>query len=214
MKLLAVLILLVGIAVALDLSERDGLRRPHKKASRPKKLTGPYTMRGASKPSNAPAAYKTGMDHCSRKRSKAALKKLPADLEDPATRLRRDSLTVLRHLRRQSTANDFYECTNANPAPADADCNVIIDQVLASGDSLVIAQNACLTFVYQTCEGFFCSLCDTLSTTTDFIGNQLDSAETLCVSQGQTGTIIGEDAPQWDAGFVYNGDSLPTYDVC
>ena len=84
----------------------------------------------------------------------------------------------------------------------------------ASDDDLSVAAGSCLVFVYQTCQGFFCSLCDTLDTTTDFIANQLDSADDLCVSQEQDGTIVGEDAPQWDAGFVLTGDSLPTYDVC
>ncbi len=93
---------------------------------------------------------------------------------------------------------------------------MIIDQVYNSNDDgLVISANACLTFVYQTCEGYFCSLCGTLQSDTTFIGNQLNSAEDLCISQGgKAGTIIGEDAPQWDAGFVRAGNSLPTYDVC
>jgi hypothetical protein len=78
----------------------------------------------------------------------------------------------------------------------------------------VVNANACLTFVYKTCKGFFCALCETLATTTDFIGNQLDSAEALCVADGAPGTIVGEDTPQWDAGFVRAADGLPTYDVC
>jgi hypothetical protein len=91
---------------------------------------------------------------------------------------------------------------------------VIIDQVYASDETLVVNANACLTFVYKSCQGFFCSLCETLATTTDFVGNQLDSAEALCVADGNAGTVVGEDPPQWDAGFVNAGDGLPTYDVC
>jgi hypothetical protein len=80
--------------------------------------------------------------------------------------------------------------------------------------TVVVAKNQCLTFIYQTCKGFFCALCQTLSTTTDFIGNQLDSAEFLCVSNGQAGAVVGESAPQWDAGFVYATNGLPSYNVC
>jgi hypothetical protein len=86
--------------------------------------------------------------------------------------------------------------------------------VFNSNETLVVNPNSCLTFVYESCEGFFCSLCETLATTTDFVGNQLDSAEALCVADGSTGTVVGEDEPQWDAGFVNAGDELPTYDVC
>ncbi|KAI1139483.1 hypothetical protein F5Y05DRAFT_323988 [Hypoxylon sp. FL0543] len=111
-------------------------------------------------------------------------------------------------------ANDFYECANARPAPSDSDCNTIIDNVIALDQPITIASNACLTFQYGTCWGFFCSLCETLSTDTSFIGNQLISAEALCVANGQIGTIVGNDAPQWQAGFVYEGAGLPDYDVC
>jgi hypothetical protein len=100
------------------------------------------------------------------------------------------------------------------PGPADADCQVVIDQVLNSDDTVVVSANSCLTFVYKSCQAFFCSLCDTLATTTDFVGNQLDSAEVLCVADGSPGTVVGQDPPQWDAGFVNVGDALPSYDVC
>ncbi len=66
----------------------------------------------------------------------------------------------------------------------------------ATDQTLVVTANACITFNYQTCQGFFCSLCTTLSVTTDFIANQLDTAEALCVSAGQDGTVVGQDAPQ------------------
>lgn len=216
MKLLYLLTLLVGLAVAAELSELgERARRPHKQTHRPKKFSGSFTPRAAKRPSNAPDAYKTSMRSATRKRSKAPLKKLPANLIDPDTGRRRASRDALQLLRRQTTANDYYECVDASPEPVDADCNVIIDQVYASDDeSLVLSSGTCLSFVYQTCEGYFCALCSTISTNTDFIGNQLDSAEDLCVAGGQDGSIIGEDAPEWDAGFVRSGDSLPTYDVC
>jgi len=77
-----------------------------------------------------------------------------------------------------------------------------------------VAANSCLVFSFRTCQGFFCSLCTTLGTTTDFIGNQLDTIDALCLGSGQVGTIVGQDPPQWDAGFTYQGDGLPSYDVC
>jgi hypothetical protein len=86
--------------------------------------------------------------------------------------------------------------------------------VLSSNDELIIAANSCLVFSLGTCQGFFCSLCETLTTTTEFIGSQLDTVDALCVENGQAGTIVGEEAPQWDAGFTYAGEGLPTFDVC
>ncbi|KAI0879859.1 uncharacterized protein GGS22DRAFT_193840 [Annulohypoxylon maeteangense] len=111
-------------------------------------------------------------------------------------------------------ANAFYECRNSSPAPGDSDCNNIINEVFALDQPITITSNACLTFQYGTCWGFFCSLCQTLSTDTNFIGNQLISAEALCVANGQIGTIVSQDVPQWQAGFVYQGAGLPDYDVC
>ncbi|KAI1803137.1 hypothetical protein F4811DRAFT_357157 [Daldinia bambusicola] len=115
---------------------------------------------------------------------------------------------------RQSPASDFYECRNSNPAPADNDCNNIIDEVFALDQPLIIASNACLLFQFGTCWGFFCALCQQLSTDTNFVGNQLVSAEALCVAGGQAGTLVSPDRPQWEAGFIYQGGSLPTYNVC
>ena len=92
--------------------------------------------------------------------------------------------------------------------------NNIINEVFALDQAITVASNACLTFQYGTCWGFFCSLCQTLSTDTTFIGNQLISAEALCVANGQIGTIVSQDAPQWQAGFVYQGAGLPDYNVC
>ena len=45
-----------------------------------------------------------------------------------------------------------------NPAPKDADCQVIIDQVYDTNQTLTLAANSCVTFGYETCKGFFCSL--------------------------------------------------------
>jgi hypothetical protein len=114
MKLLFLLTLLIGFAVALEFSElesRQRRHRQHKKTSRPKRFQGASAMRAASKPKGAPAEYKTSTDRATRKRSKANLKKMPADLIDPDQRRRRDSLQTLRLLRRQATAADFFECS-------------------------------------------------------------------------------------------------------
>lgn len=85
----------------------------------------------------------------------------------------------------------------------------------ASDETLVLSESTCLVFDYGTCRGFFCALCSSLATSTDFVGNQLSTVASLCVDNGQVGAIVGEDAPQFDAGFVYKGGDLPTYDdVC
>ncbi|KAJ9143364.1 hypothetical protein NKR23_g6694 [Pleurostoma richardsiae] len=224
MRLLFLLSLLLALAVALEFPNRETRQRKgrqHKKTSRPKRASGvsSSSFRTPRRPSNAPSQYRISLDKPSRRRSKSALKRLPADMIDPdsgSTASRgSEAFGTAQRLRRQDTANDFYECTAANPAPSDADCSVIIDQVYGSNDDVAVAAGSCLVFAYQTCQGFFCSLCETLTTTTDFVGNQLATAEALCVAAGgQDGTVVGEDAPQWDAGFVYAGEGLPTYDVC
>lgn len=99
-------------------------------------------------------------------------------------------------------------------SPSTADCKVIVKQVLSTDDELIISPNSCLVFSFGTCQAFFCSLCQTLNTSTQFIGSQLDTVDALCVENGQAGTIVGEDAPQWDAGFTYAGQGLPTFNVC
>jgi hypothetical protein len=86
--------------------------------------------------------------------------------------------------------------------------------VLATSQDYLFDANTCITFSFGTCQAFFCSLCETLATSSSFIGSQLDTVAALCVDNGQAGTIVGEDVPQWDAGFVRTGQSLPTYDVC
>lgn len=143
--------------------------------------------------------------HPSLKMDKVNLQKLPQSLVEA-------SVPALSP--RQSTANDFYECKQSSPFPNDSDCNDIIDNVFALDQSLTITANACLLFQSGTCWGFFCSLCEQLTTDTTFVANQLVTAEALCVAGGQIGTVVGTDAPEWQAGFVYNGGSLPNYDVC
>ncbi|KAI1278518.1 hypothetical protein F5Y07DRAFT_397544 [Xylaria sp. FL0933] len=113
-------------------------------------------------------------------------------------------------------ANDFFECATTGNPPASSDCEAVISNVQAADQGIVIAPGACLLFQFNTCWGFFCSLCQRLGTSTDFIGSQLETAQTLCVSGGAAGTVVGEDAPQWEAGFVHSGGVLPNYagDVC
>ncbi|KAK3990787.1 hypothetical protein QBC44DRAFT_264277 [Cladorrhinum sp. PSN332] len=215
MKLFILLTLFLGIALALEASTLEARqRRPRKKTTRPRKFAGAGTFRAATRPAGAPADYKTSTGKASRKRSKDGLKKVPPEFTDPATRLRRREFETLQQLRRQVSASDFFECYNVNPRPSSQDCDVVVDQVLASNDDLIVSASSCLVFSFRTCQGFFCSLCQTLSTNTNFIGNQLDTVDALCIENGQTGSIVGEDPPQWDAGFTYAGEGLPFYDVC
>ncbi|KAK4645084.1 hypothetical protein QC761_311370 [Podospora bellae-mahoneyi] len=158
--------------------------------------------RAAKVPSSAPAGYKTSVA--------TANVKLSVDSLTPATLRRREDQVETR----QVSASDFFECYNANPAPRPQDCDVIVDQVSSSNDLLIVSASSCLVFSFGTCQAFFCSLCTTLTTDTNFIADQLDIVDALCVEGGQTGSIVGEDAPQWDAGFTYAGAGLPFYDVC
>jgi len=173
---------------------------------------GEYSFHAASIPPNAPEGYETSIVFLDNiiKRSATALDIIPANLER-----RYESLQALRRLqRRQSSTNDFFECANSNPAPASADCSIITKNVLATGNDLVVAASSCLLFSYRTCQAFFCSLCSTLTTSTDFIGSQLDTVDALCVADGKAGTIVGEEAPQYQLGFTRSGAGLPNYDVC
>ena len=214
MQVIYLITLFISFVAAVDfaeLNERQRKGRPHKKTSRPKKYSGVSTMRAPHKPASAPSAYRVDLGKPSRSRSKASLKKLPAEYIDPDNMRRSiEAMRAVQRLKRQSSANDFFECQSSvrlhiasmrvkadltkqqNPAPSDSDCNVVIDQVFASNDDLIVTANSCLVFSYQTCEGFFCSLCETLQTNTDFIGNQLSTAEALCVSNGDAGTVVGE----------------------
>jgi len=163
--------------------------RMRKRFSRPEKVSGVEVRT---------LEYRTSIGAPTEKRSKATLVRVPGLQRRVGT----------------PQASDFFECTNPNPRPSSADCTAIVNQVSSSDDEVIIAANSCLVYSYGTCQGFFCSLCDTLDTSTSFIGSQLDNVVALCVENGQAGSIVGEDAPQWDAGFTYAGQGLPTYDVC
>ncbi|KAK3371006.1 hypothetical protein B0T24DRAFT_530403 [Lasiosphaeria ovina] len=202
MKLSVLLSFAVGIVAALE-SDKLSQLQPLKRTARPSELTGDFTAHPAR-----------GIALTTRQESRAALQRVPVDAAESVVRRRGESLTAVRQMRRQVSASDFYECSTTSPAPNDADCQVIANSLKASSEDIVVAQNACLTFSFATCQGFFCSLCGTLQTSTDFIGNQLDLVEGLCVANGQSGTIVSDQSPQWDAGFVVTGSGLPSYDVC
>ncbi|KAH6848006.1 hypothetical protein B0I37DRAFT_431983 [Chaetomium sp. MPI-CAGE-AT-0009] len=189
MKFILALTSLLGAAVAFKSSgSEERTARLRNRAPRPEKLAGVEVKT---------LEYRTSIGAPTEQRSKALLTRVPG--------LQR---------RGAPQASDFFECTNPNPSPATADCKVIVNQVLSTDDEFIIAANSCLVYSFGTCQAFFCSLCETLSTTTTFIGSQLDTVDALCVENGQAGTIVGEDAPQWDAGFTYAGEGLPTFDVC
>lgn len=207
MKLSLVLSLVAGLATALETNGPEG--RYRKRGLAVKKVTGEFLPRAASKPANAPAGYETFVSLATEKRSTAGLAPVPADVER-----RRESVLALRRLRRQVKASDFYECYDANPPPSSADCGVIVQSVGSTGTDLVVVQNSCLVFAFGTCQGFFCSLCETLSTSTEFISSQLDLVDALCVSDGKTGAIVGEEPPQYSVGFVRSGSPLPSFDTC
>jgi hypothetical protein len=113
MKLVPLLALFFGAAAALSAhSPRDApLRTPRKLVQRPKKFTGAHTARAAKMPDGAPTEFKIGLDKATRKLSKSSLTKLPSNYIDADSKRRRDSLMALRLLQRQSTANDFYQCS-------------------------------------------------------------------------------------------------------
>lgn len=84
----------------------------------------------------------------------------------------------------------------------------------ASNQDFILNEGTCLAFTFSTCTGYFCSLCGQLATHTDFIASQFESVQGLCVEAGQAGTIVGEDAPQYETGFLHAGSGVPTYDIC
>ncbi|RYC65305.1 hypothetical protein CHU98_g938 [Xylaria longipes] len=195
MKVSSTLALFVGLSTAASILTAD---RPYK-----------VDESAVSVPEGAPADYQTATSSLTEEQSTKAL------INVPKRQLQRRD--ALRKPRDPITAQDFFECatTQGNP-PAARDCNAVITNVLATDQALVIAPGACLLFQFSTCWGFFCSLCERLGTDTDFIGSQLSTAQTLCVSGGAAGTIVGEDAPQWEAGFIRANGTLPNYsaDVC
>ncbi|KAH8161897.1 hypothetical protein CIB48_g6360 [Xylaria polymorpha] len=195
MKVWSTLALFVGFSTAASVLTTD---RPYK-----------ISESSASVPEGAPADYHTDTISLTEEKSTNALSNV-----SKGQLQRRDAL---RKTRDPITAQDFYECatTQGNP-PAASDCNTVITNVRAANQALVIAPGACLLFQFGTCWGFFCSLCERLGTDTDFIGSQLTTAQTVCVSGGAAGTVVGEDAPQWEAGFIRANGQLPNYsaDVC
>ncbi|KAK0614362.1 hypothetical protein B0T14DRAFT_570304 [Immersiella caudata] len=202
MKFSLVLSLAIGVSAASFRTRSIGVQA----------FDGEYSFHAADIPYNAPEGYETSvafLDNLA-KRSTEAMEVVPAGLER-----RYESVQALRRLqRKQYSPNDFFECANANPAPASADCGVIVKNVLATGNDLVVARSSCLVFTYRTCQAFFCSLCSTLTTSTDFIGNQLDTVDALCVADGKAGTIVGEESPQYQLGFTRAGSGLPNYENC
>ncbi|KAK3343510.1 hypothetical protein B0T25DRAFT_300949 [Lasiosphaeria hispida] len=214
MRLSLALSFIIGLAAALEsttqLEGRDAPRQIRKRTLGVKKVTGEATMSLPNTPASAPEGYQTWITFLDdrHKRSVDTLDAIPADVQR-----RRESTEILQRFRRQA-ASDFYECATSGQAPKSSDCSIITTTVLASATELVVAPASCLVFAYGSCQGFFCSLCSMLATSTDFIGSQLDLADALCVSNGQAGTIVGEEAPQWDAGFVRSGTGLPGYDLC
>jgi hypothetical protein len=91
-----------------------------------------------------------------------------------------------------------------------------VTQVSSTPQNLIVAAGSCLLFEFNTCWGFFCSLCDQLATSTSFIASELGQVDDLCVEPGsQVGTIVGTTDPQYQVGFVYEGGTLPNYnDFC
>ncbi|KAI0006427.1 hypothetical protein F4779DRAFT_620621 [Xylariaceae sp. FL0662B] len=204
MNLLFFLTFIVGFVSSVDAQGRPGGKR------------------GA--PVDAPSGYKTATGHTTVGLSKEGLKELPSNFIHAASKdaaisvlSKRRALRQLRGLReRQSNSDEFYECRDSTPAPATTDCDTVVSSVLGLGlETLIVAPNACLTFQFGTCWGFFCALCAQLTTGTDFVGAALADAHALCVAHGQAGTVVAADDPHWEAGFVYQGDDLPSYDdVC
>ncbi|KAL2117350.1 hypothetical protein VTJ04DRAFT_9518 [Mycothermus thermophilus] len=196
MKVSAILACLFGIVAALPsvpLEAKDSIKR-----TTSGKSFGLSLRSGASLPQGLTITTVTPTVV----QSRAGLEKLPIS---HSSRKRRQL---------EPGPADFFECRDSTPRPSTADCKFIVDYLLASDDEFIIAANSCLAFSYRTCQGFFCSLCETLFTTTQFMGSQLDTVDALCVENGQAGTIVGEHAPQWEAGFTYTGQPVPAFDVC
>ncbi|KAK0705489.1 hypothetical protein B0H67DRAFT_649815 [Lasiosphaeris hirsuta] len=214
MRLSLALSLIIGLAAAaLESTQPEGRDAPRKIRKRTlgvKKVTGEATMSLPNTPANAPEGYQTWITFLDdkHKRSVDSLSAIPTDVQR-----RRESIEILQRLRRQNPS-DFYECATSGQGPKSSDCGIITSTVLASATDLIVAPASCLVFAFGSCQGFFCSLCSMLATSTDFIGSQLDLADALCVSNGQAGTIVAQDAPQWDAGYVRAGTGLPGYDLC
>ncbi|KAK3396808.1 hypothetical protein B0T20DRAFT_500225 [Sordaria brevicollis] len=213
MKLILLLTFLIGLATAgetINLDDR-AVKLPRKQTYRP----GAISVHPASRPADAPAEYITSTDKTTLVRPAVGLEKLPKQYVDDGLSKRRESFQAVKRLRQRQSAADFFECYNSSPPPTPSDCQTLVTQVSSSNQDLIVTANSCLSFTYRSCQAFFCSLCTTISTSTDFIGNQLDTLEALCVENGQVGTIVGgEGGEGWDVGFLRVGGGLPGYDVC
>ncbi|KAK8086823.1 hypothetical protein PG994_001797 [Apiospora phragmitis] len=175
------------------------------------------TFQGASPkkariPSPAPLKYIMSAVEPTIKRDVSGLTSLPEGLASRASS--NASPVAPDATKRQLSKQDFYECQASSPPPQPSDCNTVIDQVQASNQDFILNEGTCLAFTFSTCTGYFCSLCGQLATHTDFIASQFGSVQGLCVEGGQAGTIVGEDAPQYETGFLRAGSAVPTYDVC
>ncbi|KAI0966036.1 hypothetical protein F4678DRAFT_310119 [Xylaria arbuscula] len=208
MKVWSTLALFSGLSTAASILNLDSVHAVLEQ----RQLRRPYTS-GESSPSaavsvpeDAPEDYLTVIGSLAENRS-------ANELTSTEQSQRRDAL---RKPRGAVAANDFYECATTGNPPSASDCQVVINNVYATNQGLVIAPGACVLFQYNTCWGFFCSLCQQLGTDTNFIGSELDTAQTLCVSGGAAGTVVGENAPQWEAGFIHSNGVLPNYagEVC
>ncbi|KAK8039037.1 hypothetical protein PG993_007448 [Apiospora rasikravindrae] len=163
-------------------------------------------------PSPAPLKYIMSMVEPAIERDVSGLTSLPEGLASRASS--HVSPVAPDSAKRQLSKQDFYECQASNPPPQPSDCNTVINQVQASNQDFILNEGTCLAFTFSTCTGYFCSLCGQLATHTDFIASQFESVQGLCVEGGQAGTIVGEDAPQYETGFLRAGSGVPTYDVC
>ncbi|TGJ85343.1 hypothetical protein E0Z10_g3384 [Xylaria hypoxylon] len=203
MKVWSTLALLTGLSTAASILTPDSVKAvlERREVRRPYNF-GDSGVTPALVPEDAPADYHTAVGSLTENQS-ASTQKL---------KLRE----ISRKARDTMAANDFFECATSGTPPRASDCNTVINNVIASNQATVIAPGACLLFQFSTCWGFFCSLCQQLGTDTDFIGSQLKTAQTLCVNGGSAGTVVGEDAPQWEAGFIRANGQLPNYagDVC
>ncbi|KAI0914582.1 hypothetical protein F4824DRAFT_515154 [Ustulina deusta] len=204
MKVWSTLALFASLAAAASIPLPDSVDAvlERRQVRQPYKYGGTSTSAAVPVPEDAPADYHTAIGNLTENHS-TSIQQLQ----------RRDNS---RKPRDPVSANDFYECATTGNPPVASDCEVVISNVFATDQGVVIASGACLLFQYNTCWGFFCSLCQRLGTDTNFIGTQLTTAQSVCVSGGAAGTIVGEDAPQWEAGFVHSSGALPNYagDVC
>ncbi|KAI0539197.1 hypothetical protein GGR58DRAFT_500459 [Xylaria digitata] len=219
MKVWSTLALLTGLSTAASIPTSDSVDAvlERHQAHRPYNFDANSKTAPILAPEDAPADYHTTVGSLTENHSARGLIELPSELVDrsaPIQQLQRRDAS--KKPRGDVSAADFYECATTGNPPRSSDCTVVINNVFAADQATVIAPGACLLFQFNTCWGFFCSLCELLGTDTTFIGNQLLNAQTLCVNGGSAGTVVGEDAPQWEAGLIRANGQLPNYagDVC